>query len=72
MVFGIIFNIMDRDQIDELFNAYPIEQRRFLKATLEAGLLTWSGDAAVKNNGRGYYIPAEKLVEFLSYFLGGE
>ena len=62
----------DRDQIDELFNAYPIEQRRFLKATLEAGLLTWSGDAAVKNNGRGYYIPAEKLVEFLNYFLGGE
>lgn len=60
------------DNQDDLLQAYPVEQREFLRTAIKLNLLTWSDDAAQANKGRGYYIAANKLVSFLNYFLGGE
>lgn len=45
--------------------AYPSKVREALWFAYTNHLISYSSDAAVENKGRGFYVPAEKLVEFL-------
>ena len=53
------------------YMAYPYHVRELLKGLEAQGLSVWSSDAAAskKNDGKGFYIPADKLLEILEMML---
>lgn len=67
----IPIEMLEEDGLD-IFAAYPSEYRELLEAANEKGYIKWSSDAAVKNGGKGFYVPTNSLIDFISAFVESE